>query len=474
MAARTIRAADLFCGAGGTSTGMLMACRDLGFKLDLVAVNHWPLAIQTHMRNYPWARHICASLMPIEPRQPSELFEGGVDAIDPRKAVPGGKLDLLMASPECTHHSNARGGKPRSDQSRATPWCILRWADAVHPEAILIENVPEFRSWGPLGRGGKPIKAEAGRTFAAFLQALESLGYTVDHRVICAADYGDATTRKRLFIQARRGRTRIVWPEPTHSKAGKNGLPCWRAAREIIDWTIPNPSIFARPKALSPNTIDKIAYGLRKFGGERAEPFLVMLYGTGKARSVDEPLPTVTAQGGHIALCEPFIVNYHGGKDGARRVHRIDDPLATLDTSNRYGICEPFIIATGHAKQISRVRSVDEPLSTLVTKAEHYLIEPVVVKYYGTGRAQSIDQPLDTLTTKPRFGLAEFPYVKDGDGNAIGLDIRFRMLQPHESAAAMSFPPEYQFCGTKDEVTKQIGNAVPTHTACQLTKALVA
>lgn len=471
---RVIKAADLFCGAGGTSTGMLMACRDLRFSLDLIAVNHWPRAIQTHMANHPWARHLCASLMPIEPKDSSELFAGGIDAIDPRKAVPDGKLDILVASPECTHHSVARGGKPRSDQSRATPWCILRWADALRPEAVLIENVPEFRTWGPLDDHGKPIKAEAGKTFAAFCQALDSLGYRVEHRVLCAADYGDATTRKRLFVQARRGRGAIAWPAPTHCRSGSGGLSKWRSAREIIDWAIDSPSIFSRSKALSRNTIDKIAYGLRKFGGKKAEPFLVMLYGTGNARSVDLPLPTVTAQGGHIGLCEPFLVPLAHSTSGPR-ARSVNDPVPTLTGTRTYYLVEPFIIATGQTGgNGKRVRSIDEPLSTLVTKAEHCMIEPVVVKYNRTGRAQSVREPLDTLTTKPRFGLAEFPYVQDDHGNVVGLDIRFRMLQPKESAAAMSFPEDYLFCGTKDEVIKQIGNAVPTRTACALTKELIA
>lgn len=500
-----IRAADLFCGAGGTSTGMLMAADALGFRLDLVAVNHWPLAIQTHLANHPWARHICASLTAVEPTPGGALFEGGVDAVDPRKAVPGGKLDLLVASPECTHHSNARGGRPRSDQSRATPWCILRWADALRPEAVLIENVPEFRTWGPLDANGKPLKAEKGRTFDAFVNALDGLGYAVDWKVLCCANYGDATTRKRLFIQARRGRTAAVtWPRPTHSRTGAHGLPTWRAAREIIDWSLPGKSIFRRKKPLRPKTLKRIAAGLERFCGPWAEPFLVMLYGTGSARSIDRPLPTVTANGQHIGLAQPFIVAYHDGHDYERRYHDLDRPLPTLDTSNRFGLCEPFILATGHNEDPARrVRSIDEPLSTVVTKAEHCLVEPFVigqqscaaprnvgeplptvagkgaislvepylVKYYGTGGARSVDIPLDTLTTKHRFGLVEPFVAEDADGNRYVLDILFRMLEPHELAAATGFPPAYRFCGNKGDAVKQIGNAVPAYTACALTGA---
>lgn len=479
---KTLQAADLFCGAGGTTTGMLMACRDLNFRLELLAVNHWPLAIQTHLANHPWARHICSSLMPIEPASSGELFEGGVDAIDPRKAVPSGKLDILVASPECTHHSIARGGRPRSDQSRATPWCILRWADALRPDSILIENVPEFRTWGPLDAKGKPIAAEKGKIFSAFLNALDSLGYTVEHRVLCAADYGDATTRRRLFIQARRGRVPVTWPSATHTKDGEGETERWRAAREIIDWNLPGKSIFRRKKPLVPRTIERIAAGLKRFCGENAEPFLIVLNGYGKrggvcVRSVDSPIPTQTT-GNHIGLVEPFLVAFHGGRDGDRRHHALDDPLPTQDCSNRYGLCEPFLTALQPyvipQQSKGAPRSVKAPLPTVCTKGTIALVQPYLVKYYGTARSRSIDVPLDTVTTKDRFGLVEPVMIEDHEGNRFGLDIRFRMLQPHELAAATGFPEDYEFAGTKGQKVKQIGNAVPTHTACALTKALVA
>ena len=396
---RMIRAADLFCGAGGTTTGLLHACNDLGFRLELTAVNHWPLAIQTHMANHPWARHLCTSLTAIDLGE-TGLFPS-IDAADPRKAVPGGKLDVLVASPECTHHSNARGGKPRSDQSRSTPWCILRWADALHPGVILIENVPEFRTWGPLGSKGKPLKSRRGDTYRAFLTALDSLGYRVEDRVLNAADYGDATTRKRLFIQAVRGRRAVTWPEPTHAKAGAGGLEPWRPARDIIDWRLPGRSIFGRKRPLAANTLRRIATGIKKFWGPLAEPFLVMLYGTNDARSVERPLPTVTSHGA-----------------GA-------------------------------------------------------VVEPFLTKFYGTGGAVPVGEPLGTVTTKDRFALVE-PGVVELDGERYALDIRFRMLQPHELAAAMSFPDAYAFAGTKDQKVKQIGNAVPVETARALCHVVLA
>ena len=225
---RPIRAADLFCGAGGSSNGLKRACERLGRDLDLTAVNHWPRAIETHRSNHPEARHICERL----------------ERVDPKHAVPDGQLDLLIASPECTHHSRARGGRPMSDQQRASAWLVLRWAEALYVRTILIENVPEFSTWGPLDRKGRPLKQKAGHTYRAFLQALRSLGYHVDTRVLTAADYGDPTTRQRLFILADR-RRRPRWPAATHGprqSAAEHGLKAWRSAREIIDWSIEGAS----------------------------------------------------------------------------------------------------------------------------------------------------------------------------------------------------------------------------------------
>ena len=281
---KKLRAADLYCGAGGTSSGLAAACTEIGLNLDLVAVNHWDIAIDTHSTNHPDARHYCST----------------VDSLDPRKVVPGGKLDLMIAAPECCHHSIARGGRPINDQSRASAWHILRWAELLHVNTILIENVREFRNWGPLTTRGRPIKSRKGETYLAFLQALRSLGYKVEDRILNAADYGDATTRERLFIIARRGRKNIKWPEPSHAKVQKDnqlldfGLEPWRPAKEIIDWSIEGQSIFTRKRPLKPTTIARIVAGLQKFGGVNAEPFLVMLRGTGTVRSVDRPLPTIT------------------------------------------------------------------------------------------------------------------------------------------------------------------------------------
>jgi len=523
---RIIQAADLFCGAGGTSSGLYHACGLIGARVDLVAVNHWDIAVQTHQANHPDARHICAAL----------------ENINPREAVPSGRLDILVASPECTHHSIARGGKPVNDQLRASAWHILRWIELLDIKNILIENVREFRDWGPTGANGKPIKRRKGEIYQAFLTALRAQNYTVEDRVLNAADYGDPTSRSRLFIMARRGSKKIIWPKASHAASVVpdlfgDELKPYRTAREVIDWDLPGDSIFKRKKALAPATLARIAAGLRKYGGKNAEPFLVMLYGTNDVRSVDRPMPPVTASGGHIGLCnpflihithstgnrahdidnpvptitcahrgemaliepfvlgqqscsaprsvdkplptistagaialiEPYLIRYHGnheGKsDGEKRTHDINEPLPTLDTSNRYALIEPFLTIM---KGQSKTRDIDSPVPTLTTNPHLYLCEPFITQYQGRSNCQSINDPLNTITTKDRFGLVE--PCTDGD---VVYDIRFRMLQPHELAAAMSFGPEYQFSGNKGDKIKQIGNAVPVRTASALCKTLL-
>ena len=198
---KELHVVDMFCGGGGESTGLFAAAERNGLKIRLSAINHWERAIETHSANYPEAEHFCES----------------VEHLDPAKVVASGMLDLLWASPECTHHSKARGGRPKSEQSRATAWNVLKWASELYIERIIIENVPDFLSWGPLNEKGQIIKSKSGSTFRAFLRSLRSLGYTADWKILCAADYGVATTRRRLFIQAVRGRKKILWPTPTNN-----------------------------------------------------------------------------------------------------------------------------------------------------------------------------------------------------------------------------------------------------------------
>lgn len=395
---------DMFCGGGGESTGLISAAHDYGFDVNMSAINHWERAIETHSANYPFAEHRIEDVQTINP----ESLKASVDT------------DLLWASPGCQHFSLARGGKPRNEQMRAPAWEVLRFIETIHPKRVIIENVPEFQSWGPLTPDGKVIQSEKGKTFNVFIKALQSLNYTVSYRILCAADYGAPTSRRRLFIQAVRkdcGK-RIIWPKPTNVKDGDMFLPKWHSASEIIDWSIPCQLIKDRKKPLADATLKRIEYGIREFWGDYAEPFIARLYGNSTAESIEKPLSTISCSGAHHMLIQPFLARYNGGDN---RVHKISDPVPTLDISNRYGIVEPFI-----------------------------------TEYYGNGYAHPMGVPLPTITTKDRFAIC---------GVTDGIELGFRMLQPKELSAATGFPADYKFTGTKVEVVKQIGNAVPPNFA---------
>lgn len=483
----TLYAADLFCGAGGTSTGLIQACKSLDRDVELVAVNHWPKAISTHELNHPSVTHFCAS----------------IDTLDPLRAVPGGKLDLLVAGVECTHHSRARGGKPMSDQRRSSAWHVVNWAEKLRVKEILVENVSEFEKWGPLDDLGRPIKEREGDTFRAFVGALESLGYAVDHRVLTCADYGDPTTRRRLFLRASR-EGRISWPARTHSADNDNLRP-WRTAREIIDWADLGTSIFKRKRPLAKRTVERIRAGISRFCGELAQPFLLLLTHGGRLFSIDKPLPTVTcAKRGEFAVVNPFLVRYFGqsaaegidgplstvtaenkhalisplllphdqfvAKNGLGLVDSVDQPLRTITASNggdQY-LVSPFLVPHFGERQGQepRTHSLDEPLPTVTaTKGSGSLVTPFVIPNYRTGSPRSVEEPLGTVTTRDRFALVT------PEGHA--LDIFFRMLKPSELSAAQGFPATYRFAGNKGEVVRQIGNAVPVSTSAALCREIL-
>lgn len=466
MKKRTIYAADLFCGAGGTSQGLLMAANALHADLELLAINHWQVAVDTHSINHPYAKHLCT----------------GLDEIgDPRKLVPSGRLHVLCASPECTHHSVARGGKPMSDQSRSSAWHILRFAEALYIDNLIIENVPEFQSWGPLGTNGRPLKSKRGHLFQQFIESLKALGYRVEWRVLNCADYGDPTTRRRLFLMARRGSKSIHWPEPTHMPAAKLLVPGlfadarkpWRTAREIIDWTIPSKSIFERKRPLADKTLLRIQAGLKKFCGldvdlkrcfaEDLRPFLVVFRNNQDAQSIDDPVPTLTTMGANVALVEPFIVGA-GGPTRHGKPRGMSEPMQVVLTRNHSHLVEPFVMTTDQTGgNASCVRSVDGPLSTLVTKANQAVVEPFLLgqqscaaprgmgepvptvatlgaisltepfltayrgdhagKTDGSARTGSLDDPLPTQDTSNRFGLAE-PFIVPNFGERDGQEPR--------------------------------------------------
>lgn len=492
-----IEVIDMFCGAGGTSTGFLQAAAELGLNVKLQAVNHWMTAIASHRQNHPGVRHRCA----------------GIDFLKPRDVLPQGRLNILIASPACTHFSVARGGKPSEEQYRSEAGELIEWMRDLDVELLLLENVKEFEGWGPLNKKGRPIQSRKGEFFRKFVADLRGLGYEVEWRILNSADYGAATIRRRLFLQARKDGKPFRWPKKTHNKAGTNGLRQWRPAREIIDFSIPSQSIFDRKRPLAKNTLARIEAGIEKFWGEWAEPFLVLLRGGGwarMARDLDQPLPTISAQGQHFGLVqpEPFVLPHrhagfnktqqvrssqqplptitgnsadlsiiqpfiaqvnHSTPDGQldHRLHDLDAPLPTVTKKNGFGVIEPFMLTMEHSKAPRHhVRGLDVPVNTITSADAHGLVEPFVVQYYGQGMPRSTQRPLDTVTTRDRFALIS-------GSERVPMDILFRMLTPAELAAANGFPNGYFFAGTRADAVKQIGNAVEVKQARALGLAML-
>ena len=248
---------DNFAGGGGASTGIEMAT---GYSVD-IAINHDPDAIRMHMANHPSTKHYCESVWDV----------------DPIKVCKGYPVGLAWFSPDCKHFSKAKGGKPKDKNIRGLAWVALRWAGKVKPRVIMLENVEEFKTWGPLNRRHRPIKAKQGTTYKKFLSQLKDLGYEIETRELVAADYGAPTTRKRFFLIARCDGKKIVWPEPTHAprdsiKVAAGEKEPYVSASDIIDWSIPCPSIFERKKPLAENTMRRIARGLQKYVFDNPDP----------------------------------------------------------------------------------------------------------------------------------------------------------------------------------------------------------
>jgi DNA (cytosine-5)-methyltransferase 1 len=426
----TVVASDLFCGGGGTSQGLAQACQELGRPVELTAINCWPRAIETHEANHPWARHICQR---IEHVRPQDLFENG-------------HLNLLVASPECIWWSVARGGKPVNDQLRSSPYLVPQWLESIEVDSFLIENVPEFQNWGPLHtwgpKKGKPDKNRKGQKYKAYLQMLRAEGYSVEARVLNAADYGAYTTRRRLFILGLRGENkRIRWPEPTHCvvdkktrRASVKGLEPWNKARDILDFTLPNRSIFDPVKPLAWNTMKRIAVGCRKFWGLDLKPYLSALYPDekvadlpdfvptqhpdgqgldpfiyqqthgGRPYSGDDPLPTVTgANRGDFAVLEPILLpplGYYAREGEANPARGVDEPLPTLTSrADQNRVIQPMMMTLDRPlTNRSLPRGVDEPVAVVTGNSRTALLDAFLVKWYGTSTVGSVDEPLPTVT----------------------------------------------------------------------------
>ena len=451
---------DNFAGGGGASTGIELA---IGRSVD-IAINHDPDAIAMHKVNHPASKHYCESVWEVNPIEATE----------------GKPVALAWFSPDCKHFSKAKGGKPVEKKIRGLAWIVLKWAGKVRPRVIILENVEEFQTWGPIKKG-RPIKSKKGETFNKWKEQLESLGYVVEHRELKACDYGAPTTRKRFFLVARCDGKPIVWPEPTNApkdtlevQAGL--LKPYRTAAEIIDWSIPCPSIFERSKPLAENTLKRIAKGLEKFVFNNSEPFILSIGQTGfsndRTRSIHDPINTIVSKA-EACLVTPTLIQYHTETSkNSVRGQKVDEPIMTLDSSPRYGLVEVALEkGKDHSEEVQKF--LDKYYGRAVFGDRKNKDDAFLIKYYGQGVGQDIRTPLDTVVSKDRFGLVTIK----GEEYKI-LDIGLRMLTPRELFNAQGFPEDYiidhDYAGKTYAKTKQVarcGNAVPPPFAKALVEA---
>lgn len=453
---------DNFAGGGGASTGIEMAT---GYSVD-IAINHDPEAIRMHKANHPNTIHYCEDVW----------------QVDPVAACKGHPVGLAWFSPDCKHFSKAKGGKPKDKFIRALAWVACRWAGLVRPRVIMLENVEEFKTWGPLNRGHHPIKAKQGKTFEKFVQQLTDLGYEVQFKELVAADYGAPTMRKRFFIIARCDGRPIAWPKPTHAQADseevKNGLlKPYVGAYTQLDFALPCPSIFdtseeikekygiraVRP--LAPKTMERIARGLKKFVIENPDPFIIQCNNVGEHN-------TTTVSHNEHCMISPTLIQYHSetSKDEVRG-QTIEDPIMTVDGSNRYGLVTSFL-SKFYKSGIGQDER--EPLHTITTSAGHFgEVRAFLIKYYGQGTGQDLKEPLDTVPTHDRFGLVQIAGVSYRI-----VDIGLRMLEPRELYGCQGFPDDYiidhDYTGKtypRAEQVRRCGNAVCPPIPAALVKA---
>ena len=405
---------DNFAGGGGASTGMELATG----RIVKIAINHDPDAILMHKTNHPHTKHLQASVWDV----------------DPVKECEGCPVGLAWFSPDCKHFSKAKGAALVDRNIRGLAWIVLRWAGTVRPRVIILENVEEFQTWGPVRRG-KPVKKKAGQTFQRWKKQLSDLGYTIEHRELVAADYGAPTTRKRFVLVARCDGRPIAWPERTHNKDGADGLPKWRAAAEVIDWSQPCYSIFATKediksrygvtvvRPLADNTMRRVIRGVDKFVIKAKTPYIVPWTVTNTCNSVGSqvtaPVHTVTTAGNQLLL-SPALIQYHTEQSENVRGQSVTETLRTVDASNRYGLVSACL-----SKFYGGVvgAEVQAPMPTVTAIDHNALIAANLVEYYGNGNPLNVAEPMRTVTSHDREALT-LTHICEFKGQDIGQDQR--------------------------------------------------
>lgn len=427
---------DLFCGAGGTSTGVENARYEDEQCAKVVAcVNHDANAIASHAVNHPDALHFTEDIRTLE-------LSPLVAHVERMKKIYPDALVVLWASLECTNFSKAKGGQPRDADSRTLAEHLFRYIEAINPDYIQIENVEEFMSWGDMDEHGHPISKDKGRCYEKWKRNVRKYGYDFDWRILNAADYGAYTTRKRFFgIFAKRGLP-IVFPEPTHCKYGKNDmfgrLEKWKPVKDVLDFSDEGESIFCRKKPLAEKTLERIYAGLIKFVAGGKEAFIVKynsMSRTGKyqAPSVDEPCPVVATQG-RLALAKvnfvhsSFVSAYYGNGHN----HSVEQPAPTVTTKDRLALVNTSFLCSYNFKDTGK--NINLPCPTLLTKDRLALVNSVFIdNQYGTGKPTSIELPVGTVTTVPKFNMVSCkPWIMNTAFSNVGSSIE----QPSQTITA--------------------------------------
>lgn len=448
---------DNFAGGGGASTGIEIATG----RLVALAVNHDPAAILMHKTNHPYTEH----------------FQASVWDIDPVAVCRGRRVGLAWFSPDCKHFSKAKGAALVDRKIRGLAWITLRWAAKVRPRVIILENVEEFQTWGPV-RKGKPVKKLAGTTFRKFIDQLTELGYTVEYRELIAADYGAPTSRKRFYMVARCDGKPIVWPKPTHSKTGANGLPKWRSAAEIIDWSLPCPSVFASKaeimdryglKAVRPlakNTMRRVIRGVDKFTIRSGKPFFVIQQKfQNAAQNIEKPLTTVTAVGAH-ELCKPLLApvtvtntsNSVGGTVGA--------PVHTVTTAGNQMLVTPSLAECNHSGG-GHIAPVTDAHKTITAKHTGGIVAPALIQYHTEQtehvRASGLGTPIHTVDASNRYGLTCANLVEYYTcGRPLDVQDPMHTVTSHDREAVVAAHIAKYYGGV---VGEKVGEPLPTVTA---------
>lgn len=444
---------DNFAGGGGASTGIELA---IGRPVD-IAINHDPDAIAMHKINHPFTKHYCESVWDVKPAE----------------VCKGRKVGLMWLSPDCKHFSRAKGGKPVSKEIRGLAWIALRWAATVRPRVIILENVPEFVTWGRLNKQGKPDERHKGETFRSFVRQLKNKGYDVKWQELKACDYGAPTIRKRFFLIARCDGRPIIFPKPTYG----DGLKPYRTAAECIDWNIPAPSIFERAKPLVDNTLRRITRGLDKFTLKNGKALIIQYHSeTGKSevrgQSINRPLMTVDAAP-RYGLVVPHIVKYYSGDNFSS----ITAPLHTITVKERNALIETHLCILRNNQDC---QSMEKPFPTICTSAGHFAeIKTTIVQYDGKelGYWARVRELLNKYCGYTMQSDEILLLKIDGENYFIA-DIGMRMLEPRELYRAQGFPDDYiiefDVNGKRYSRAAQIarcGNAVPPPFAEALVRA---